>query len=357
MTSWAFRARPNAVSILKLLAYHRVLNSCPVLLYRDMENATNNCSLIENMVNSSESAATYATQLLVVPIFVISLVGNTCTIAVIASFKKQRVPDVLVLGLAITDMIATLIPIPMTIYSYVTLKTFPECSPLCVIYATIAQFTRYSSALITTIIAFERYLAICRPFFYRSRCSPAVFWLCLVISWLLAGILAIPPGPLWLLSTHTGYCLFDFTTDYAIAIIVYGLVQFVVVLVCFVRVTVELIKVKRRRDRMSFFRRAAKKRSASTSTSKESRPPPSPGLVSRISDLGKSLKTAAPVLSDKLQLGSEAQFLRMFIVVVIFFYLSWLPVVVSVPSIAYSLLPLFYFPLPQLCCCIMAFSM
>ena len=61
--------------------------------------------------------------------------------------------------------------------------------------------------------------------------------------------------------------------------------------------------------------------------------------------MGKSLKTAAPALSDKLQLGSEAQFLRMFIVVVIFFYLSWLPVVVSVPlsSIACSLLPT-YFP-------------
>ena len=314
-----------------------------------MENATNDCSLIEDMQGNSSDSSLSVSQLLIVPIFVISLVGNTCTIAVIASFKKQRVPDVLVLGLAITDMVATLIPIPMTIFSYLTLKTFPECSALCVTYATIAQFTRYSSALITTVIAFERYLAICRPFFYRSRCSPAVFWLFLVISWLLAGTLAILPGPLKLLSAHTGYCLFNFTTPYAIAIIVYGLVQFVVVLVCFVRVTVELIKVKRRRERMSFFRRVARKQS--TAKDKESRPPPSPGLVSRISDLGKSLKTAAPALSDKLQLGSEAQFLRMFIVVVIFFYLSWLPVVVSVPlsSIACSFTScIFSFPVSLL---------
>ena len=100
---------------------------------------------------------------------------------------------------------------------------------------------------------------------------------------------------------------------------------------------------------MSFFRRVARKQS--TAKDKESRPPPSPGLVSRISDLGKSLKTAAPALSDKLQLGSEAQFLRMFIVVVIFFYLSWLPVVVSVPlsSIACSFTScIFSFPVSLL---------
>lgn len=290
-----------------------------------MENATNDCSLVVEMWRNSSDVSQLVTQLMVVPIFLVSVVGNTCTIGVMLSFKKQRVPDVLVLGLAITDMVATLIPIPMTIYSYASQMTFPECSALCGLYATVAQFTRYSSALITTVIALERNLAICSPFFYRSRCTPAVFWTLLILCWFVAGALAVLPWPLQLLSAHIGYCLFDFTTSYANAIIVYGLVQFVVVLVCFVMVTVELIRVKRRRDRM---RRVVRKQLFLRNNS-DSKPPPSPGLVSRISDLGKSLKTAAPVLSDKLQLGVEAKFLRMFVVVVILFYLSWLPIVVS----------------------------
>ena len=294
-----------------------------------------NCSLAVEMtdVGSGANSPTQniVTQLLLIPIFVISLIGNTCTIAIISSFKKQRVPDVLVLGIAMTDLLATFVPVPMSIYSYVTEMSFPECSPLCVFYATIAQFTRYSSALIFTVIAVERYLAICTPFFYRSHCSPRLFWLLLLLSWLVACILALPPAldESTRITSSRGFCLFDFTTAYAIVIIVYALVQFLVVLVCFVRVTVELLRVKRRRRRMSSFRRAS---SINAARQKKGIKPvaQSPGLVSRISDLGKSIKTAAPALSGKLQLGAESQFLRMFAVVVFFFYLSWLPIVVSV---------------------------
>ena len=50
----------------------------------------------------------------------------------------------------------------------------------------------------------------------------------------------------------------------------------------------------------------------------------------RISDLGKSLKRAAPVITEKFQLGVEAQFVGMLFTVVLLFYVSWTTIVVSI---------------------------
>jgi len=56
-------------------------------------------------------------------------------------------------------------------------------------------------------------------------------------------------------------------------------------------------------------------------------PPHLPGF--RISDLGKSLKKAAPLITEKFQLGVEAQFARMLLAVVVLFYISWTGLMVS----------------------------
>ena len=50
---------------------------------------------------------------------------------------------------------------------------------------------------------------------------------------------------------------------------------------------------------------------------------------SRISDFGKSIKKAAPIIQEKFQLGVEAQFARMLLCVVILFYVSWTTLMVS----------------------------
>ena len=49
----------------------------------------------------------------------------------------------------------------------------------------------------------------------------------------------------------------------------------------------------------------------------------------RISDIGKSLKKAAPLITEKFQLGVEAQFARMLLAVVVLFYISWTGLMVS----------------------------
>lgn len=183
-------------------------------------------------------------------IVAISLIGNICTIAVVGRFRVKKVPDVLVIGLACTDLIATLIPIPMSIYSYLTLKEFTTAE--CTFFATIAQFTRYSSVIMVTLISLERYFAVNRPFTYRKYATPLRFVMILFVCWAIAFILAIIPatGDHTNILQHDGFCLFDFASNYAYAIIAFAAVQYVIVFVCFVLVITNLIKVYHRRKKM-----------------------------------------------------------------------------------------------------------
>lgn len=185
-------------------------------------------------------------------IFVASLIGNVSTIILVSRFKVHKVPDVLVIGVALTDLMATFIPVTMSAISYFTGIQYDQGSVLCNFYATVAQFTRYSSALIVTLISVERYFAVNRPFFYRKYATPFRVTLILLCCWVAAMILAIVPAvdSGTTILHHNGYCLFDFATNYAIVIIVYAGVQYVIVFACFVLVIAKLIRVYYRRKQM-----------------------------------------------------------------------------------------------------------
>ena len=185
-------------------------------------------------------------------IFVVALIGNILTIALVSKFKVHKVPDVLVIGLALTDLLATLVPVPMSIYAYLADFLYDEGTPTCILYGTLAQFTRYSSAQIVTLISLERYFAINRPFIYRKYATPKKFVIILIICWLLAFGLAVVPAldPTTAIIPHGGICLFDFVTGYSWAIIVYSGVQYVIVFVCFVLISIQLLKVYRRRKKL-----------------------------------------------------------------------------------------------------------
>ena len=185
-------------------------------------------------------------------IFVLSLFGNIFTIAIVSRFKIHKVPDVLVIGLALTDLLATIIPIPMAMYDYFSPVGFLMEPVACDTFGTIAHFTRYASAFIVTLVSLERYFAVCWPLKYRVHATPKRFIWILLVCWFFAFVLAIVPAvdestPI---NSHDGFCLFSFVSSYAYVIVAYAGVQYVIVLVCFISVAVRLCQVYRRRKRM-----------------------------------------------------------------------------------------------------------
>lgn len=218
----------------------------------DYSSGANCSSNGSNLTDCSEDEVDFVKTGTLVIIFFLSLIGNVCTVAVVSRFKCHKLPDVLVIGLACTDLVATCIPVPMSLYSYITLKQFEEGTFACNFYGTVAQFTRYASVIIVTLISLERYFAINRPFVYRKYATPLKCIIVLVCCWFIAFVLALAPAldkntPI---TSHDGFCLFDFSSKYAISIVVYAAVQFVIVFVCFVLVITTLIKVYHRRKQL-----------------------------------------------------------------------------------------------------------
>ena len=260
-------------------------------------------------------------------IFCVSAVGNILTLCVLIRLKETRIPDTLVLSLAITDLVATFIPIPMSLYSYFTGIPFLEGSIACNFYGTVAQWTRYTSAILVTLISLDRYLSIAHPVTYKLRIRKWHIVVAIIVCAMISTSLAVVPwiSPVTTILTGEAICLFSFLEPYAYVIVVYAGVQFVVVLFFFSAQCYNLCRVYWRRRKMKL----QGQRNIMSSASFSSGPTfTKPGLSSRIGDLNKSLKKAAPLIGESLKLSIEAQFARMLLAITVLFYLSWLPIVV-----------------------------
>ncbi len=288
-------------------------------------NMETNCT---NVTNCTEGPIIdFAKGFTLLLILCASAVGNILTLCVLLRLKETRIPDILVVSLAITDLVATVIPIPMSLYSYFTGVPFSEGSVACNFYGTVAQWTRYTSAILVTLISLDRYLSIAYPVMYSTRVRKWHIVVAIVLSTLISTALAVVPwiSPDTTILTGDAICLFSFVEPYAYVIVVYAGVQFVIVLYCFTATVYNLCRIYRRRRKMKL----QGERNIMSSASFSSGPTfTKPGLSSRINDLNKSVKKAAPLLGESLKLSIEAQFARMLLAITALFYLSWLPIVV-----------------------------
>ena len=194
----------------------------------------------------------YEKALTIVVILVVSLIGNIGTIAILSKFKIHKVPDILVIGLALTDLLATTVPIPMSMISYFRGLNYLEDTIECDLFGVLAHFTRYSSIGIVSLVSLERYFAVNRPFVYRKYATPKKFAVILLFCWLAAFVMAVIPAldSRFTISQHQGYCLFDMASHYAILVLAFAAINYVIVFVCFVLVTVNLLRVYRRRKKL-----------------------------------------------------------------------------------------------------------
>lgn len=305
-----------------------------------MMDLSNNSIMDDSFNDSSDTSCTemrtegvdYARGLTLLGIAVIAIFGNFMTIFIMLKFKTIKIPDLLVIALAVDDLIATLVPIMMSIVAYLRGEDYEMDSVACNFFGVIAAYTRFTAALLVTVISVERYLAVKKPMFYRKHCTPSLFKKLLVLVFVFNALLAFPPAvdPNTPINAYHGFCLFSFTRIYAIFIVIYANIQFIIVLFCFICIVKELYNLHQRRKQMTA-QNMYNKYSAATIT-RDNISFSKTGLASKVSDLGQRLKKTAPVIGERLQLSIEAQFARMLLVVTILFYINWMPTVVSEKS-------------------------
>lgn len=131
-------------------------------------------------MNSSESAAKFQPPTIppTIPsiMFLFGVVGNVIAIVVLRISRKEQKETTfytLVCGLAVTDLLGTLLVSPVTIATYMK-GAWPGKEPLCQYYAFILLFFFLVQLAIVFAMSVERYLAINHALYYNQYVNQKV---------------------------------------------------------------------------------------------------------------------------------------------------------------------------------------
>lgn len=228
---------------------------------RTFGNETSSNTTTENGIRDPVLGGTLFT----INLFIVFL--NTLAVLVIMRFRTKNCIDILVLGLAMMDLTKGLIPVPMSVCTYLSAWYLKKGSVACEFFGWIAFTTNSASMLILTLMAIERFVAIAKPFAYRSLITKKRMEISVLIAVLFsAGVSALPVLGLGRMVpyNHGAYCHFDYGDDttrskiYSIFILFYGFSMVVVVLAAYSIVFYKIRDLIKRHTRFSISRQAGR---------------------------------------------------------------------------------------------------
>lgn len=121
-------------------------------------------------MNSTAAPASASSAAVPVIMFVVGVVGNVIAIVVLRISRKEQKETTfytLVCGLAVTDLLGTLLVSPVTIATYMK-GSWPGAEPLCQYSSFILLFFFVVQLSIVFAMSVERYLAINHAYFYNE---------------------------------------------------------------------------------------------------------------------------------------------------------------------------------------------
>ena len=202
---------------------------------------------MNEITNSSQDTSDKDTQfssgfLFILPIiFAVIFIGNTLLVAAIKSFRVRRVPDLLVGSLAGVDLLNVLGPVLMSlIVFHIDHNGFRSMNisyPFCQFYNWMSSFLRLLASFIATLMALDCTCATLQPIYYRTKvtCVKAAQVISCVV--LFAAFMSALPAMGWgQVHRHRGICSFDFGGSFALLVAILGYIQLVVVLTSFIAV-------------------------------------------------------------------------------------------------------------------------
>lgn len=240
---------------------------------------------------------------------VLIVVGNSLTMLTVLWLRKRcLVVDVLIFSLALVDVMNALTSVTIAVLMRLFIlrdQEFPRL--LCQAQGWCIVAFEMMSVFVISMICFDRYVAIVKPFWHRSQmtCTRTVK------ATIFASVLSILVASCPLLGWDTyrqldwlAICLFDYRSSYAIFIAIFGYVQLIFVFVSSMAIVHSLRKFSDRQRRLKAKHipkmRMEGSRKATHSTSK-------------------------PNHGQK----QSRQLAKIGMIVVVFFYMSWLPLMVS----------------------------
>ncbi|KAI6657437.1 hypothetical protein LOD99_183 [Oopsacas minuta] len=270
---------------------------------------------------------------------ILGLIGNIFTIALIFSFKKRHVPDILVLSLAFNDIYSVLFPILIALVVYFYPLRLPQGHWSCELMTLLSLLSRIMSMFLHTLIAIDRFLAIARPLQYRRIIKPITAMIIIVVFFVISLLISLIPwiydatldaeDPSQCLQHQSisilNICIFDYAKWYSIIILVLGWGQMMLFFVVFVTTVTIALRYYYKRTRLlkGNDRILQESLNASSISRKDSKKETK--ILKHITKLGSKMKERKLTEWLWLEFSFEIQFVRMLFILSILFYLTWAP--------------------------------
>lgn len=165
--------------------------------------------------------------------------GNALILCAICTFGKKTVSDVLIGCLALIDLINGLGPVNISISMYYAgsggFQGTNSINWLCLFYAWTSICLRLMACFVATLMSLDRFAAIVIPLYYRTQVTPKSAMITLTVLLIVSVIIAsLPLIGVVSIRTYTPLCSFDFTSPFAVFVVVLGYLQLLIVILCYV---------------------------------------------------------------------------------------------------------------------------
>ena len=159
------------------------------------------------------------------PIIIIcSVIGNILTITAVIRTRalRCRLAVRFITSLACCDLSFSLLSCPVNfITTILNLKEWD--SPLCKLNGFLGVLLAMTSLLTLTIVSFDRYVAIVKPFKYHTWITSERVKIIIVSKWIVATIVAAVPLSGWggyIFYPQKGFCFIDYNKDFGVFIFI-----------------------------------------------------------------------------------------------------------------------------------------
>ena len=264
-----------------------------------------------NATDARENLNALMTALILQSVIIIVVFGNALVLAALASYRSWTSADILLFSLSLADFLDSALAVELiTVVRYFLGQQMAK--PMCDAFVTLVYTFRMASSFTVTCIAVERSLLLKFPLRHHTLVTPArikkfvaAIWLFSIFSAFLPLIGAGNSG------FKNGVCfsqLYDLGKAYAIYIETYGAIMFLTVFASYFTIKVLGIKFIRRQTLMRGHGGARSQSSVYSCRGSVH----SPGKTSGV----RSVRKLAVMMG----------------IVVIIYYISWLPFLVSYPG-------------------------
>ena len=187
--------------------------------------------------------------------------ANVIGILVMIKVLQMRpvAPNVLVFGLALTDLYGIVVATLPTLLCYLEMKWYGG-QMVCDLQGFSTIFVQSASGLLATIMALDRLLAVLKPFLYRRIVTAQKAFMTVCLIWVIGIVLALMPlvklGRYKRNLTGT-FCTIDWFADsiqnkiFALVFATVGITYVFVVVICNTIVAATLLKLRKERTKLT----------------------------------------------------------------------------------------------------------